>query len=365
MKIVVIGVGRMGKAAAYDLVHNPVVDEVKLLGRGEKLEQLKKWLHSDKVTTEEIDVEDKDAVVAAIKGYDSALSCVPYKFNFILAQAAVQAGVNFFDLGGNNEIVAQEIGLHEEAKKKDILIIPDCGLAPGLVSVLTKKLVSEFDEIDEIHLRVGGLPKEPKGELQYALVFSLKGLVNEYIESAIVLHKGKIETIDSMNALEEIEFPEPFGRMEAFSTSGGTSTLPQTYEGKIKELDYKTIRYPGHLEKIKKLWEESGEDASVFGEKIKAIVPEGEEDVVLLKAWGIGVKDGKKKRIEYTIIDYYDPKTGLTAMMRMTAFPAAIVVTLFDQMKDKGACPQEICSPADVVLEELEKRGIKITKTVT
>ena len=364
MKVVVIGAGRMAKAAAYDLVRNPKVKKVKIIEEHRKhLSPLKKWLQSKKVVIEEVAVANEKAVAEAIKGYDSALSCVPYKFNYILAKAAITAGVNFFDLGGNNEIVAKELQLHKKAKAKDILIIPDCGLAPGLASVISAKLMSELDKVEEIHLRVGGLPQKPRGILKYALVFSLKGLVNEYIEPVVVLRKGKIKKIKPMNEIEEIVFPKPFGRMEAFTTSGGTSTMPQNLQ--VKELDYKTIRYPGHCEKIKKLWKESKKNPKKFGEKIKKLVPEGKKDVVLLKAWGIGRKGKKKIKITYTIIDYYDEKTGLTAMMRMTAFPAAIMVTLFEKMKHKGACPQEICAPAALVLRELKKRGIKITRTVT
>src|SRR5207245_6645009 len=158
---------------------------------------------------------------------------------------------NFCDLGGNNDVVAAELALDTEARSRGVNIIPDCGLAPGMVAVLVAHGAAQFDKLDEIHIRVGGLPQNPKPPLDYQLVFSVEGLINEYIEPARVVRNGKITNVASMTETEDIEFPPPFGRLEAFQTSGGTSTLPETFLGRVRELDYKTIRYPGHCAKFK------------------------------------------------------------------------------------------------------------------
>jgi lysine 6-dehydrogenase len=152
-------------------------------------------------------------------------------------------------LGGNNYIVDAQLALDEAAKKANINIVPDCGLAPGMVSVLAMHGANRFDETEEIHIRVGGLPQTPKPPLDYQLVFSVEGLINEYIESARVIRDGKIIEVNSMTELETLAF-DGFSALEAFQTSGGTSTLPDTFCGKVKELDYKTIRYAGHCQKI-------------------------------------------------------------------------------------------------------------------
>src|SRR5205814_9436056 len=174
-----------------------------------------------------------------------------YWHNELLARAAIDAGANFCDLGGNNSVVDAELALDAEAKRAGINIIPDCGLAPGMVAVLVAHGAQRFQQLDEVHIRVGGLPQNPKPPLDYQLIFSVEGLINEYIERARVIRGGKIVEVESMTEIESLEFPAPFGRMEAFQTSGGTSTLPETFLGKVKELDYKTIRYPGHCEKFK------------------------------------------------------------------------------------------------------------------
>ena len=365
MKVVVIGTGRMGKAVAYDLVKNPRVKQIKIIEQHQDhLDKLKEWLPKDSILTEQVDITKEEDTIKALSGYDVAISCVPYKFNFDLAKMAIKAKTNFIDLGGNMDIVKKELSLHKEAVENNVLIIPDCGLAPGLVSILTKKITEELDKVEEVHLRVGGLPQKPEGELQYALLFSVEGLVNEYVEPpCMVLKDYVIDTTPPMEGLEALEISS-FGKVEAFNTSGGTSTLPLTFEGDIKELDYKTIRYPGHLGKLKKIWEDVGKDPKSFGEKLKEMLPEGKEDVVVLKVWGIGEKNNEKKKIVFEIIDYYDKKTGLTAMMRTTAFPAAIVATMIGhEIKEKGVVPQEICVPTDAFLDALRSRGV-IIKTL-
>jgi lysine 6-dehydrogenase len=120
-----------------------------------------------------------------------------------------------------------------------------------MVAVLVAHAAQHFDTIDEVHIRVGGLPQTPKPPLDYQLVFSVEGLINEYIEPARVIRDGKITTVESMTELESLSFPEPFAKMEAFQTSGGTSTLVETFLGKVRVLDYKTIRYVGHCAKFK------------------------------------------------------------------------------------------------------------------
>src|SRR5207245_2122224 len=167
------------------------------------------------------------------------------------ARAAVEARTNFCDLGGNNDVVAAELALHGEAEKQGLNIIPDCGLAPGMVAVLVAHGAARFEKLEKIQLRVGGLPQNPKPPLDYQLVFSVEGLINEYVERARVIRNGAITFVDSMTEIEQLEFAPPFGRMEAFQTSGGTSTLPETFLGRVRELDYKTIRYPGHCAKFK------------------------------------------------------------------------------------------------------------------
>ena len=376
-RFLVLGSGSMGRAVALDLGRGADVEVVLMVDSDlRSAREGKSFARSDKVKSARLDVTDHDSVLDAMEGRDVAVSCVPYQLNHALAKAAIEAGCSLVDLGGNSEVVQKELALDRAARRAGVTIIPDCGLAPGLVSILSADALGRFDSVDEVHLRVGGLPLHPRPPLDYMMVFSAAGLINEYVEPAVVIRDGKVQTVESLEDVEEIGFPEPFGRLEAFNTSGGTSTLPQTLLGKVKELDYKTIRYKGHCDRVRLLRDLGLFDASpiaVSGGKVapravmEALLSQrltyGEEDdVVLLRVQAVGSKGGRRRTLTYTIIDHGDKAAGLTAMMRMTAFPASIVAQMIasGEISQKGALPQELVVPTGRFLEQLGRRGIDL-----
>jgi lysine 6-dehydrogenase len=375
--MLVLGAGRMGLGAAHDLAAQPDVTEVTIADvDGKRAEEVARRI-GRKAKAVALDMAG-DGVVDLMRGHASTISCVNYWLNEKLARAAIEAGTNFCDLGGNNNVVDAELALDAEAKAAGVNVVPDCGLAPGMVALLVMHAAARFESVDEIHIRVGGLPQDPKPPLDYQLVFSVEGLINEYIEPARVIRGGKIVEVDSMTEIEELEFPAPFGRMEAFQTSGGTSTLPETFLGKVRELDYKTIRFQGHCDKFKTMMDLglcSSEPIEVDGVTVKPRrvlgdllirnLPHDGPDVVLVRVEVAGKKEGRDQRLRYDIIDRYDPKTDLSAMMRTTAFPASIVALIMarGQVFAKGAQPQERCIPPDLFMDELAKRNIEVTQS--
>ena len=199
MKILVLGAGRMGYGAVYDLVRQPDVDRVTVADAvAEKAHHVASAAGSGKAVPVHVDVADQKAAVDVMRGHDAVLSCVVYKLNAGLARAAVAARTNFCDLGGNNDVVDAELALDREAKAAGVNIIPDCGLAPGMVAMLVAHAVGRLQRLEEIHIRVGGLPQNPKPPLNYQMVFSVEGLINEYIEPARIIRDGKITTVESM-----------------------------------------------------------------------------------------------------------------------------------------------------------------------
>ncbi len=379
MKILILGAGRMGYGAAFDLIYNsPEVESVTVADFDfVKAESIKAQINSPKLKIEQIDVSNYADVVALMSGHDAAISCVNYWYNLELSKAAIETATNFCDLGGNNYVVDAQLGLDDEAKNAGINIIPDCGLAPGMVSVLAIRGANRFDEIEEIHIRVGGLPQNPQPPLNYQLVFSVEGLINEYVETARVIRNGKITEVDSMTELENLEFDD-FPALEAFQTSGGTSTLPDTFLGKIKELDYKTIRYAGHCEKFKTMIDLglcSSEEIvadyvkikprKVLGELLQRNLPADEPDYVLIRLDFVGTKNGERKKLRYDIVDKYDEATNLSAMMRTTAFPASIIAQMAarGEVKMRGATPQELAIDAEKFVAELARRNINIIES--
>ncbi len=351
MKILVLGAGRMGHGAVYDLVHNsPEVESVTVadfdVKKAEMVSETIATIGGAKITPRHLDAANYSDVVSLMLGHDAAISCVNYWYNAGLSRAAIETKTNFCDLGGNNYVVDEQLAMDEEAKAAGINIVPDCGLAPGMVSVLAMHGAARFDSVEEIHIRVGGLPQDPRPPLNYQLVFSVEGLINEYIEVARVIREGKIAQVESMTEIESLEF-DGFPPLEAFQTSGGTSTLPDTFLGKIRELDYKTIRYAGHCEKFKTmidlgLCKSDGIDVDglsvkprrLFGELLQKNLPADGPDYVLVRLEFVGIKDGRAQRLRYDIVDKLDTATGLSAMMRTTAFPASIIA----QMAAQGRC---------------------------
>jgi len=375
MKILVLGAGRMGHGAVYDLVHNSSdVEKVTVADfHLDKAEQMASTVGGN-IEPRQIDTSDYAASLDVIRGHDSVISCVNYWYNEQLSIAAIEAKANFCDLGGNNYVVDKQLALDNKAKTAGINIIPDCGLAPGMVSILAMHGTKQFDDVEEIHIRVGGLPQDPQPPLDYQLVFSVEGLINEYIEVARVIRDGKITDVESMTELESLSF-DGFPPLEAFQTSGGTSTLPDTFLGKVRELDYKTIRYAGHCDKFKAMIDlglcSSDEmihenrkitPRRVFAELLEKHLPADRPDYVLVRLDFVGVKDGDRKRLRYDIVDKLDEQTGLSAMMRTTAFPASIIAQMMARgdVLTLGATPQEKAIDPDKFVAELERRNINI-----
>lgn len=368
----------MGHGAAFDLVHNsPDVASVTVADfHLDKAEAVANAVGGN-IVAKQIDASNYDDIVPLFRGHDSVISCVNYWYNVALSKAAIEVGANFCDLGGNNYIVDEQLALDEQAKAAGVNIIPDCGLAPGMVSILAMHAASKFETVDEIHIRVGGLPQDPQPPLNYQLVFSVEGLINEYIEVARVIRDGKITEVESMTEIESLEF-DGFPPLEAFQTSGGTSTLPDTFLGKIKELDYKTIRYAGHCEKFKTMIDlglcssepivadfQSVVPRKVFGELLQEHLPADGPDYVLVRVEVVGTRASLPARLRYDIVDKQDESTGMSAMMRTTAFPASIIAQMMARgdVNLRGATPQEKAIDAEKFVQELDRRNISITES--
>jgi lysine 6-dehydrogenase len=376
MRFLVLGAGAMGRAVALDLARSEGVGELVLADSDAgRLGEAVVFVGSPLVRALGLDVLDRGAVVKAMRGSDVAISCVPYRFNLDLAKAAVEAGCSFCDLGGNTAIVRKELVLDPQARTAGVTVIPDCGLAPGMATVLAADALGRLDRVEELHIRVGGLPVDPQPPLDYMVLFSPAGLVNEYKERAVVIRDGRVQTVESLEDVEEVVFPEPLGRLEAFNTSGGTSTLPQTMLGKVRNLDYKTVRYPGHCERMRllrdlglfeegpvRLGEVEVAPRAVLEALLRERLPHEGDDVVLLRVSASGSKDREERTLTYTMVERCDREAGLTAMQRTTAFPASIVAQMLasGEISERGAIPQELAVPPERFIEELQRHGVEV-----
>jgi lysine 6-dehydrogenase len=386
MRLLVIGAGMMGSAAAYDMarqtdVHSVTLADSDLRRAREVAARINRIRGEKKVRATSLDAADEKASVRLMKAHDAALSAVPYFLNLGLARAAI-ARCHFADLGGNNT----ELALAGKAQRAGVAIAPDCGLSPGMASILGGELVRRLGgRADALRLYVGGLPEKPMPPFHYQLVFSVEGLINEYVEPARILRRGKLTTIEPLTEPKEFHM-NGFAPLVAFHTSGGTSTLPETFEGRVGECFEKTLRYPGHYDllcELKELGLFSSEKlrigkveiaprammSKVFEGKFASKGPdvcimrlEAHESVRTPGVRGLLGGRLQSRVATFTLVDHYDPKTDMSAMMRTTAFPASIVLQMLASgaIEKRGAVLQERDVPAEVFLDEMEKRGIRI-----
>lgn len=366
----------MGRAAAYDMARSARVQSVTLADNDaarlkQAVAQVNQLAGGDKVRAAQLDAADASAALELMRAHDGVLSAVPYFFNLGLVKAAISAGCHFADLGGNNTVVRQELELEFEAQAAGVAIAPDCGLSPGMASILAGELLRRIGgKADALKLYVGGLPHSPKPPFNYQLVFSVEGLINEYCEPARILRNGKMTIIEPLTEIEAFHM-EGFPELEAFHTSGGTSTMPETFEGHVGECFEKTLRYPGHVSMLRSLY-----DLGLFSSEKRRIdgvmlSPRQMMSSLFLEKLSGDEPELTIMRIEahhgpvsawFSMVDYSDKTTGLTSMMRTTAWPASIVLQMMidGQVVKRGGVRQEIDVPAQPFLNEMAQRGIVI-----
>ncbi len=376
MKLLVIGAGMMGSSAAYDMARCARVDAVTIADADTKrakeaASRINKMVPGKKVKAAGIDASSRRDAVKTMRGHDGTLSAVPYFFNLGLAEAAIDAKNHFADLGGNNTVVRKELALDKKAAKRGIGLAPDCGLSPGMASILGGELMRRIGgKADALKIYVGGLPQVPKKPFNYQLVFSVEGLINEYAEPARILRNGKIVTVEPLTEIEDFEIPG-YPKLEAFHTSGGTSTMPETYGKNIGECFEKTLRYPGHVQMIRSLY-----DLGLFSKEKRKIgkveiAPRALMSDLMVEKFTGSEPDVTVMRVEahrngqvasFTMIDKYDPKTKQTSMMRTTAWPASVVLQMMvtGEISKRGAVLQERDVPAQQFLSEMAARGVEL-----
>lgn len=377
MKFLVLGSGLQGSACAFDLLQSADVEEVTLadIRAGNPPPFLERYV-GGRLRYLSLDVSDRTATLAAMRQAQSVLSAAPYYFNGDLAAWAVGAGAHFADLGGNTEIVFKQKELHNAAVTKGVSVIPDCGLAPGMVNILTQHGIDQLDRVDRVKIFVGGLPQSPRPPLNYQVVYSLEGMLDYYTTPSWVLRDGRRTQVEALSEVERVDFAEPIGELEAFHTAGGLSTMAFRYEGEIPTMEYKTLRYPGHasiMAAIRDLGMLDVEPVQLNGTKVvprdvavavmrqRLTQPDG-KDLVALRVTVSGMRGGKPATCEFELVDRYDEARGISAMMRTTGYSLAItgMMQARGSVRGAGVLTPDEAIPADLYIAELQKRGIKI-----
>jgi len=295
-----------------------------------------------KVKNRKINVCNSKELTAALKGMDVVISAVPFFLTIKIAEAASKTSVHYFDLTEDVETTKRII---EISKKSKTVFMPQCGLAPGFISIAAFDLAKGFKQLRRIRMRVGALPLYPSNELKYNLTWSTDGLINEYCNSCEVIYDGEVRRVLPLEGYEQFSLDGV--TYEAFNTSGGLGTLCDTLKGKVDNLSYKTIRYPGHCELVKFLVNDLnlGKRRDVFKDVLEHAVPVTAQDVVLIFITVSGIRKGKLVQETYTKKVYHQKVNGrdLAAIQLTTAAGICAMVDLQRQrlLPEKGFVRQE------------------------
>lgn len=376
MRMLVLGAGQQGTACAYDLLTHTTHDVVIADMRVDDLPAILRPYVGGRLTPAALDAGNAASVRAALSGVRATMSALPYYLNPAMTAAALEAGSHFCDLGGNTEIVLEQKRLHDEAVARGVSVIPDCGLAPGMVNILAEHGIRRLDEPESVRIMVGGLPQHPDPPLNYQVVYSLEGVLDYYTTRSWVLREGEPVQVEALSEIEQVELPG-LGALEAFHTAGGLSTMAQRYQGRLRSMEYKTLRYPGHADAMR-MMRDLGlfdlEPVDVRGRKIAprdaflAIVgprlrkdPRTSPDLVALRVEVLGRLAGRRTTLRWDLVDRYDPLTGITAMMRTTGFSLAITGALqADGRIAAGVWTPDEIVPAEAYVAALRARGVEI-----
>lgn len=382
----VLGAGRQGTAAGYDMAKHGDAERVLIAdidpaAARRSAERVNRLIGRPVATPHQLDVTDRAALVAFLGPVDSFLSAVPYWNNPAITEAAIEARACMTDLGGKTDLVLEQLQRSDDAEAAGIAIIPDCGQVPGMGTSLSVYAMSLLDETDEVMMWDGGNPLHPKPPFGYTLTFNIAGLTNEYHGVAHFIRDGQRVEVPTFlpEDYETVDFGEPIGTMEAFVAGGGTSTMPWTFEGRLRTLWNKTLRWPGHFAQwraytIAGLLEE--EPIDVKGQRVvprdvlhalldpRLRARPGDPDLVIVRVEAVGRRGGRPARVRVELIDRYDEATGFTAMERTTGWDGALKAILNAHGRTpRGVIPAELAVSGPDYATELRRRGFALTET--
>ncbi len=371
MKILTIGCGYIGSVLARHLSERiPHAEIVISDEKREAVERVASSIGRENVKPLQLNIRDYDRLVKTAENFDILVGLAPGKLGYKTVEAAIEAGIDMVDLSYMPE---DPMTLNGKALRAGVTVIPDCGVAPGLSNILVGRAVSMLDEVKNVAIFVGGIPQNRTPPLDYKVTWCVEDLIEEYVRKAKIVRNGKTVEVEALDGLEEVEFPG-VGKLEAFYTDG-VRTLHHSIR-RVENMWEKTLRYPGHAEKIRLLrdlgfFDEEPIDGipprsltiKVFERKLS--LPEI-KDLVAMRVEVDGIKNGRETRYSYILVDYYDEEKKVTAMGRTTAYTASAVIQLLakKEIVEVGVVPPERLGMSEKyfekIIRELERDGIRI-----
>lgn len=379
----VIGSGRQGTAAGYDLICMGEAEVVVMADEDIRqaesaASRLNELTGESKAHALRLDASQPQQVVDVLRqeSIDAFISAVPYFLNLGLTQSAIEAGAGMTDLGGNSQVVLQQLELSPKAAKAGISVVPDCGQVPGMGASLVVYAMEQLDEPREVFMWDCGLPQEAVPPWNYRLTFNIEGLTNEYYGDCLFIRNGKLTHVPALRERERLTYPAPIGELEAFTTAGGLTTAARTFEGRLQTLQNKTLRYPGNFDQLR-LMEQLGlfnpepilvEGKSVSPRQVLHALWEPQikadpdtKDFILIHILAKGKRNGEDSQVEVLVIHRYDEETGFTAMEQATGWHAAIMTeAIAHDHVPSGVVPVERAMGGAIFVEQISRRGFEV-----
>jgi lysine 6-dehydrogenase len=379
----VIGAGRQGTSAAYDLAKLGGAEGVWCFDADRAAAEasaarVNRLLGRPAASPAILDACDPHAVAAALRRENIKvfISAVPYFLNLGLTHAAIEAGASMTDLGGNSDVVIAQLGLNDDAQQAGISVVPDCGQVPGMGTSLIVYAMEQLDAPQDVFMWDCGLPQDPQPPWNYRLTFSIEGLTNEFHGDCLYIRNGKTVRVPALDELETVEFPEPIGWLEAFTTSGGLTTAARTFAGRLRTLQNKTLRYPGHHAHLRVMQQLGLLDLQPVTVDGQAVIPrhvlhtlwepqirgdENTRDLIIIRILAKGTKGGHPAEAWVDLIHSADPVTGFTAMEQGTGWHASILAAAIAAGGvAKGVIPVEQAMTGKDFVADAERRGFHV-----
>ncbi|WP_378948213.1 saccharopine dehydrogenase C-terminal domain-containing protein [Mesorhizobium sp. ANAO-SY3R2] len=332
-EIIVVGAGKIGSTISGMLAETGDY-KVTVVDRAQA--QLDAIDVAGNVETKRVEIGEAGALDTVLAGKFAVLSAAPFHLTTRIAEAAAKTGVHYLDL---TEDVASTRVVKELAAKANSTFIPQCGLAPGFISIVANDLAKRFDTLESVRMRVGALPQYPSNALNYNLTWSTDGVINEYCEPCEAIVEGQLIEVPPLEEREEFSLDGI--TYEAFNTSGGLGTLCETYKGKVRTLNYRTIRYPGHASIMKALLNDLGlrHRREVLKDILENALPATMQDVVVIFVTVSGRKDGRLLQESYAN-KIYSRQMGSTVRSAIQITTASGICSVLDMLAT-GALPQK------------------------
>jgi lysine 6-dehydrogenase len=377
MHVVVLGTGMIGTTVVKEIAEYSNVTKVTAVdGFSENIDKCLKMISNRKVIGKTVDLKNEEDFHDLLVDADVAVACLPHSLSLPAIHAAINAKCHLVDLVGSK--YEEKMKLDQKAKEAGVIIVPGCGVAPGITNFLAAQGIYLLDEAEEAVMVCGGIPRYPVPPLWYQVVFRLESVMGLYTRPALAAEDGEIIQLPALSQLEKITFPDPVGECEAVVTDAHSTAY--TLKDKVNRLYEKTVRYSGHWNKMSTLAELGFfEDELVdvegvqispkkFTEKVLTPKLQGKsnEDITVVRVTVTGKKNGKDASYTWEMVDFYDHERNITSMAKTTAIPAMLMANwiIEGRVTEKGVQPIEniiIGDRFDPFIKELEDKGVVLT----